>query len=130
MKDLISLEDTDCGYPITAVDVVTSVIKAEAKQPSAIGLTVPNIDSSIYRHEILGRVQNETERVAQYAYGCDHLAFHSWDEGGWWGGPISLFDDWRSFFRAILVDSKDTCGQRVVPVDEVWYETSDEEIVD
>ena len=56
--------------------------------------------------------------------------FHGWDEGGWWRGPISLVDDCRPIFKDILVNAEDTGGERLVPVDEVWYDTSDGEIMD
>ena len=130
MKDLLSLEDIGPGYNPQPIDIITSVIMAEEKQPSAISLTIPKIDRNIYVDEVLDKVRDAVDDAAQYAYGCSRQEFHGWDEGGWWRGPISLVDDCRPIFKDILVNAEDTGGERLVPVDEVWYDTSDGEIMD
>lgn len=130
MKDLLSLEDIGPGYDPQPIDIITSVIMAEEKRPSGIGLTIPKIDRNIYVDEVLDKVRDAVDDAAQYAYGCSRQEFHGWDEGGWWRGPISLVDDCRPIFKDILVNAENTGGERLVPVDEVWYDTSDGEIMD
>lgn len=130
MKDLLSLEDIGPGYEPQPIDIITSVIMAEEEQPNGIGLTIPKIDYKIYVDEILNKVRDAIDHASQYAYGCSYQEFHGWDEGGWWRGPISLVDDCHPIFKDILINAKDTIGERLVPVDEVWYDTSDGEIMD
>ena len=129
MKDLLSLEDISPGYDPQPIDIITSAIMVEEKQPSRIGLTTPKIDRNIYV-EVLGKVWDAVDHAAQHAYSCFRQEFHGWDEGGQWRGPISIVDDCRHIFKDILINAKDTGGERLVPVDEVWYDTSDGEIMD
>lgn len=130
MKDLLSLEDIGPGYEPQPIDIITSVIMTEEEQPNGIGLTIPKINYKIYVDEILNKVRDAIDHASQYAYGCSRQEFHGWDEGGWWRGPISLVDDCHPIFKDILISAEDTSGERLVPVDEVWYDTSDREMMD
>lgn len=58
-----------------AIDIIISAIMAEKKQPSQIGLTIPNIDHKEYRG-ILDNILDEIDHVAQRAYGCSLNEFH------------------------------------------------------
>lgn len=131
MKDLLSLEDIGPGYDPPPIDIITSVIMAEERKPSPrTGLTIPKVDRNIYVTEVLDKVLDAIDHTAQYAYGCSREEFHVWDEGGWYRGLVSLVDDCRPIFKGIVINAEDTDGQRLVPVDEVWYDTSDGEIMD
>lgn len=81
MKDLLSLEDISPGYDPQPIDIITSAIMVEEKQPSRIGLTTPKIDRNIYV-EVLDKVWDAVDHAAQHAYGCFRQEFHGWDEGG------------------------------------------------
>ena len=130
MKDLLSLEDIGPGYDPPPIEIITSVIMAEESKPSPrTGLTIPKIDRNMYVTEVLDKVRGAIDNAAQYAYGCSRREFHLWDESGWWRGPVSLVDDCRPVFKNIVVNADDMY-ERLVPVDEVWYDTSDGEIMD
>lgn len=122
---MLSPEDVGPGYIPRPIDIITSVITAE-KQPTGIDLKIPTIDPGMYA-EIIGKIRDEVDNVAQYAYGCSPEEFHGWAEGGWYRGPLSLVDDCRPMFKNILINAEYTGAKRLVPIDEIWYDTSDGE---
>ena len=70
------------------------------------------------------------DHTSQCAYGCSGLELHGWDEGGRWRGLLTLVDDCHPLFKDIVVNTKYAGGRRLVPVAKVWYETSDEDVMD
>lgn len=128
LKDLLSLEDVGPGYISQPIDIITSVITA-GKPTTGLDLQIPTIDPDMY-FGILRKIRDEVDHAIQYAYGCSPEEFHRYAEGGWWKGPISLVDDCRPMFKDILINAEYTGAERLVPVDEVWYDTSDSEAMD
>lgn len=129
MRDLLTIEDIGPGYETEPIDIITSEIIAEQKRGNGMGLMIPEVDMEIYV-EILGNIKDAIDHISQYAYGCSGLDFHGWADGGWWRGLLTLVDDCHPIFKDIVVNAADTGGKRLVPVDEVWYDTSDEEVMD
>lgn len=84
----------------------------------------------IYVDGILRKVIDAIDHASQYAYGCSGLEFHYWDASGWWKGRLTLVDDCYPIFKAIVTNAEGAGGVCLVPVDEVWYDTSNEEMMD
>lgn len=55
--------------------------------------------------------------------------FQTWDEGGWWRGLVSLVDDCHPVFKDLLINDDIPERKFFAPVDEVWYDTSDGEVM-
>lgn len=72
----------------------------------------------------------EMEAVAERAWDCDPEYFFEYSTGWRPEVPLGIADDIHNWVKDIVAIGRYLPGKRLVPAEELWDNTSDEEIMD